>query len=117
MTASVNPLRPKLPKSALKVVTMVTTPKSAGIKSRPRITVLITWAPSDPPEVDMVTAAPRTAWRRMLVTGDMERNAPLLSNGLVGLSKDPNKLVSVLPANHIFNSVDQVQPPVRELSR
>ena len=46
MTASVKPLSPKLDQRRLKVVTIVTTPKSAGVNIRAKITVLITWAAS-----------------------------------------------------------------------
>ena len=49
------------------MVTMVTTPKSAGVNSRARMTVLITWTARPSPEADIVAAAPLTARRPQFV--------------------------------------------------
>ena len=65
------------------MVTMVTTPKSAGVSSRARMTVLTTWAASDSAWADTVAAAPRTARRRNSPSSATGRNAPLASNGII----------------------------------
>jgi hypothetical protein len=65
------------------VVTIVTTPKSAGVSSRAKMTVLITWAARDSPEADIVAAAPRTARRRKSWLSALGQNAPLASKGII----------------------------------
>ena len=67
----------------LNVVTIVTTPKSAGVSSRAKMTVLIVWAARDSPEADIVAAALRTATRRKSWLPALGRNAPLASNGII----------------------------------
>src|ERR1700722_18101574 len=83
MIASINPLMPKLASRRLNVVTMVTTPKSPGVKIRARMTVLNTWAPSASAEAETVAAAPRTARRRNSWPPFPGSKAPLASNGII----------------------------------
>jgi hypothetical protein len=66
-------------------VTMVTTPKSAGVSRRARITVLITWAARVSPEADTVAAALRMARRRNSWLPALGWKAPLESNGIIRL--------------------------------
>ena len=87
MTASVKPLVPKLIKSRLKVVTMVTTPKSAGVSNLARTTVGTTRSASDSAAADSVAAAPRTASRRSSLPPATGWNAPLASNGIISCPK------------------------------
>jgi hypothetical protein len=79
MIASVNPFTPKLTRSKLKVVTMVTKPKSAGVSSRASIMVDAIWIATPRPLEKMVAPAPRTANRRIAFSGG--RNAPMASKG------------------------------------
>ena len=63
------------------MVTMATTPKSAGVSSRARTTVGTTCSASDSAWADTVAAAPRTARRRNSLPSATGWNAPLASNG------------------------------------
>src|SRR5215469_3456564 len=83
MTASVKPLNPKLTNRRLNVVTMATTPKSAGVKSRARTTVLATWIAVLTPVANTEAPAPRTARRRSSLPTTTGRKAPLVSNGVI----------------------------------
>ena len=67
----------------MEILTMVTTPKSAGVNSRARTTVLTNCAPSDRAEADIVAAAPRTASRRNSWPRSPGRKAPLASKGIM----------------------------------
>src|SRR5271157_1461642 len=79
--ASVNPFSPKLDSRRLKVVTMVTTPKSAGVSSRARTTVAAICTANDTPWAKTITPAPRTAVRRSPSALAMGWKAPLESKG------------------------------------
>src|SRR5438309_4148700 len=89
MIASLKPFAPKLIRSRLKVVTIVTTPKSAGVSSLARITVPPICRTSDTPAADIVAAAPRTARRRNSLPSETGRKAPLASNGIMFYRVEP----------------------------
>src|SRR5579883_3350651 len=80
MTASVKPLRPKFTRSRLKVVTIVTTPKSAAVSRRARTIVEINWRPMPMLPEKIVTPAPRIASWRIAASG--RQNVPFESKGL-----------------------------------
>ena len=65
------------------MVTMATTPKSAGVSSRARMTVLTTWTAKASAWANTVAAAPRTARRRNSPSLAIGWNAPLASNGVI----------------------------------
>ena len=86
MIASVNPFRPTLAKKRLIVVAMVTTPKSAGVRSRANRTVPSTWTASPTPEADTVAVAPldeavRLVHARLALAGD-DRSVRLIARQL-----------------------------------
>src|SRR5215472_10408059 len=80
-TASGNPICPQLANSKLKVVTIATTPKSAGASSRDRTTVAITWIPSNKTWENKVMPAPRTARLRSPPPSVEGKNTPLALKG------------------------------------
>ena len=65
------------------MVTMVTTPKSAGVSRRARTTVPTTWSCERQPRSRNVAAAPRTARRRNSPLPATGLKAPLASNGII----------------------------------
>ena len=60
--ASEKPLTPKFCRSKLKAVTIAIKPKSEGVSSRAKMTVLKRWIKNDNPLAKIVTPAPRMAF-------------------------------------------------------
>src|SRR5205814_10001857 len=81
VTASVKPFTPKLTSSRLKVVTIVTSPKSTGARSRAKTTVEKIWIARPRPEENTVTPAPRIARLRNPFKSAKGRKLPRSSNG------------------------------------
>ena len=79
--ASAYPFCPKLMRSKLNVVTIVTKPKSEGISSRAKTTVEINWTAKTTPWANTVAPAPRTARRRNPPSTLVSWNSPFASKG------------------------------------